>query len=115
MGSEMCIRDRSIGTSNLFMEAGDKSPAQLMEYMGSGLWVTEMFGPSLNHNTGDYSVGVAGFAIENGEPAYPVNEVTVAGNLNDMFASLVPANDLIFESATNAPSILVEGLTLAGS
>ena len=86
-----------------------------MKQMGTGLFITEMFGPSLNANTGDYSVGVAGFKIENGQKAHPVSEITIAGNLLEMYKTLVPANDLIFDAATVAPSILTQGLTIAGS
>ena len=82
--------------------------------MGNGLWVSEMFGPSLNSNTGDYSVGVAGFKIENGERAYPVSEITIAGNLRDMYKTIIPANDLIFDGAIVAPTVLTQGLTIAG-
>jgi len=112
---------RSIGSppgvaaTNSYMAAGDKTPAQLMADMGEGLMITEMFGPSLNSNTGDYSVGVAGFKIENGQKAYPVSEITIAGNLLEMYKTLIPANDLIFDAATVAPSILSQGLTVAGS
>ena len=86
-----------------------------MSNLSNGLLVTEMFGPSLNANTGDYSVGVAGFHIENGSLGRPVTEVTLAGNLLEVFKSMTPANDLVFDAATTAPSLLCEGLTLAGS
>ena len=85
-----------------------------MKDMGNGLLITEMFGPSLNANTGDYSVGVAGFAIENGERAGPVSEVTVAGNLIDMFKNLTAANDLKFDQPMCAPSLLVGEMVVAG-
>ena len=112
---------RSIGSppgvaaTNSYMAAGDKTPSQLMADMGDGLLITEMFGPSLNSNTGDYSVGVAGFKIENGQKSYPVSEITIAGNLLEMYKTLIPANDLIFDAATVAPSLLTQGLTVAGS
>ena len=64
--------------------------------------------------TGDYSRGAAGFWIVDGAPAYPVSEVTIAGSLAEMFANLQPANDLVFRYATNAPTVRVEGLTVAG-
>jgi len=83
--------------------------------MGNGVLITEMFGPSLNSNTGDYSVGVAGVKIENGQRAFPISEITIAGNLNDAFKTIIPANDIRFDGATNAPSLLVEGLTVAGA
>ncbi len=103
-----------IASSNTYIEAGTKTPEDLMNDMGQGLMVAEMFGPSLNPNTGDYSCGVAGFAIENGQRAYPVSEITIAGNILDMYKTLVPANDLLFESSTIAPSLLVESMTIAG-
>ena len=112
---------RSIGSppgvsaTNSYMTNGQKTPEGLMTDMGEGLMITEMFGPSLNSNTGDYSVGVAGFKIENGQKSYPVNEITIAGNLLEMYKTLIPANDLIFDAATVAPSILTQGLTVAGS
>ena len=112
---------RSIGSpprvaaTNSYMANGSQTPAELMKQMGTGLFITEMFGPSLNANTGDYSVGVAGFKIENGQKAHPVSEITIAGNLLEMYKTLVPANDLIFDAATVAPSILTQGLTIAGS
>ena len=86
-----------------------------MKEMGEGFLISEMFGPSLNSNTGDYSVGVSGFKIENGMRAFPVSEVTIAGNLRNMYKNMMPANDLKMDSTTNAPSLLCEGLTLAGS
>lgn len=104
-----------VSATNTYLAAGTKTPEQLMADMGAGLLLTEMFGPSLNANTGDYSVGVAGFKIENGARAYPVSEITIAGNLLEMYKTLIPANDLVFDGATVAPSLLTEGLTIAGS
>lgn len=104
-----------VGSTNTYLAAGTQSPDALISNLSTGLWVTEMFGPSFNQNTGDYSVGVAGFEIINGERGKPVSEVTVAGNLKDMFRTLVPANDLVFDAATVSPSILIESLTLAGA
>ena len=101
-------------TSNVHLEPGEQSPAEMMKAIGSGLLITEFIGASINSSTGDYSRGASGFWFENGEIAYPVSEITVAGNLKDMFATLVPANDLIFKGATNAPSCLIEGMTIAG-
>lgn len=80
-----------------------------------GLYVTELIGTSVNMVTGDYSRGASGFWIENGHLAFPVSEITIAGNLRDMFMTLEAANDLIFKSSTNAPSCRVEGLTIAGT
>ena len=104
-----------VSATNTWIEAGPKSPEALMAEIGEGFLISEMFGPSLNSNTGDYSVGVSGFKIENGMRAFPVSEVTIAGNLKAMFKTMVPASDLKMDSATNAPTLLFEGLTLAGS
>jgi PmbA protein len=87
---------------------------ELMKDAGKGLVVTSMFGPSLNGNTGDWSVGCAGFWFEDGEIAYPVTEITVAGNLVDIYGRLVPGSDLEFRGSTNAPSLLVDSLAIAG-
>jgi PmbA protein len=81
---------------------------------GAGLLVTSMFGPSLNANTGDWSAGVSGFWFENGEAAYPVTEITVAGNLIEIYGRLVPGSDLETRGAANSPSLLVDGLAIAG-
>ncbi len=104
----------SPGTSNLHMEAGTRSPADMMKAIGTGFLVTEFIGSSINMVTGDYSRGASGFWFENGEIAYPVSEVTVAGNLRDMFANLEPASDLIFRSSSNAPSCHLGEMTIAG-
>ena len=104
-----------VSATNSYLAKGTKTPEQLMAEAGEGLLITEMFGPSLNSNTGDYSVGVAGFKIENGLAAYPVSEITIAGNLLEMYKTLIPANNLIFDASTVAPSLLTEGLTIAGS
>lgn len=104
-----------VSATNTWIAAGEKTPEQIMSDIGDGFLISEMFGPSLNSNTGDYSVGVSGFKIEKGQRAFPVSEVTIAGNLRDMYKSMIPANDLKMDDATNAPSLLCEGLTLAGS
>ena len=104
-----------VGTTNTYMAAGLKTPDQLLAEMGEGLLITEMFGPSLNSNTGDYSVGVAGFKIEKGKRAFPVSEITIASNLIEIYKTLIPANDLIFNKSTVAPSLLCEGITIAGT
>ena len=104
-----------VSSTNSWLEAGNLSPEELCMQMGDGLLISEMFGPSLNNNTGDYSVGVAGFEVKNGQRGAPVNEVTIAGNLLDVYKTLVPANNLKFDGSKCAPSVLVEGLTLAGS
>jgi len=105
----------SPSSSNVYMEKGKSTPRELMSDIKQGLYVTELIGMGVNMVTGDYSRGAAGFWIENGEIAYPVSEITVAGNLKDIFRNLTPADDLKFKTATNAPTIRVEGLTVAGA
>jgi PmbA protein len=100
--------------SNLHLAPGGKSPAELIADIDDGFYVTDMIGMGVNLVTGDYSRGASGFWIENGERTYPVSEVTIAGHLADMFATLAPANDLVFRYGTNAPTLRVEGLTVAG-
>jgi PmbA protein len=104
-----------VGVSNAYIEAGEMSPEAAMAQAKEGLLVTDMFGPSINPNTGDYSVGVAGFWFEDGAVAYPVSEVTIAGDLPGIFSRLVPLSDLEFRGSRDAPSILVEGMSIAGS
>ena len=103
-----------VGVSNVYLEAGEHTPEQLMASVGKGLLVSDMFGPSINPNTGDYSVGVSGFWFEDGAIDYPVSEVTIAGDLPSMFKRLVPASDLEFRGSRDAPSILVEDMSIAG-
>ncbi len=100
--------------TNIALTQGTRSREELMREMGRGLLVTSLIGSSINPNTGDYSRGASGFWIENGEIAYPVNECTIAGNLRDMLRTLVPANDARTWMSRVVPSLLVEGLTLAG-
>jgi PmbA protein len=97
------------------MEAGTLSPEELIADIGQGFYVTELMGMGVNNVTGDYSRGAAGFWIEKGKLAYPVSEVTIAGNLKDMFLNLTPANDLVFRYGTNAPTLRIEGMTIAGA
>jgi len=104
----------SPGPSNLHLNAGTKSPADLIAEIADGFYVTSLIGAGVNLVTGDYSRGASGLWIENGELTYPVSEVTIAGHLLEMFKSLVPANDLVFRYGTNAPTLRVEGLTVAG-
>ena len=101
--------------TNLYMEPGKETPTELMSGISAGFYITELIGMGVNGVTGDYSRGASGFWIENGEIAYPVSEVTVAGNLKDMFAHMRPASDLSFRYGTNAPTLLVEGMTVAGT
>jgi PmbA protein len=104
----------SPGSTNLHMTAGEKAPRELIAEIEDGFFVTSLIGMGVNLVTGDYSRGASGFWIENGELTYPVSEVTIAGRLLEMFRTLVPANDLVFRYGTNAPTLRVEGLTVAG-
>jgi PmbA protein len=104
----------SPGATNLHLTAGTQSPEDMIKAIGTGLYVTDLIGQGVNPVTGDYSRGCSGYWIENGELTFAVSEVTIAGNLIDIFAQLTPANDLEFLNGTNSPSVLVEGLTLAG-
>ncbi len=104
----------SPSTSNIALTQGDQSRDDLITQMGTGLLVTSMIGSTINPNTGDYSRGAAGFWVENGQITYPVNECTVAGNLRDMLMTIIPADDARTHLSRVVPSLLVEGLTLAG-
>lgn len=112
---------RSVGGSphpsstNLYLAAGTQSVADLIRPIKQGLFVTDLFGMGVNLVTGDYSQGAGGFWIENGEIAYPVSEITVAGHLREMFAQLEPANDLAFHYATNAPTLRIEQMMVGGA
>jgi PmbA protein len=105
----------SPSATNLYMMPGPLTPAQLMADMRDGLYVTELIGMGVNSVTGDYSRGAAGFWIENGQLAYPVSGVTIAGNLKDMYLHLTPANDLVFRYGTDTPTLRVDGMTIAGA
>jgi PmbA protein len=102
-------------TSNFYLEKGKLSFDELLGDIKSGLYITDLIGFGVNGVTGDYSRGASGFWIENGKLAWPVSGITVAGNLKDMFMNMTPANDLQFKSSTNAPTVRIEGLTVAGS
>ena len=104
----------SPGASNLHLEPGAPTPAQLMADIEEGFYVTDLIGMGANIVTGDYSRGASGFWIEKGELTYAVSEVTIAGSLTDIFRTLTPANDLSFRYGTNAPTVRLEGLTVAG-
>jgi PmbA protein len=104
----------SPGPSNLHLAPGAKTPDELIADIEEGLYVTDMIGMGVNLVSGDYSRGASGFWIEKGQCTYAVSEVTIAGHLLEMFRSLEPANDLQFRYGTNAPSLRVEGLTVAG-
>ncbi len=103
-----------VSNSNTHIHAGEISPGTMMKDMGKGLLISEMFGPSINANTGDFSVGIAGFAIEGGARTYPVSEVTIAGNLKDMFMAMSAADDLVFDQPVTAPSLLISSMVIAG-
>ncbi|KID07245.1 metallopeptidase TldD-related protein, partial [Leisingera sp. ANG1] len=105
----------SPSTWNIALTQGDASREDLIAQMGTGLLVTSMIGSTINPNTGDYSRGASGFWVENGEIAYPVNECTIAGSLHDMLRRIIPANDARTHLSTVVPSLLVEGMTLAGN
>jgi PmbA protein len=105
----------SPSNGNVALTQGDIDRAGLLAEMGTGLLITSMIGSSINATTGDYSRGASGFWVENGEITYPVNECTVAGNLRDMLMTIRPANDARTHLSRVVPSLLVEGLTLAGA
>ncbi len=102
------------GPTNVHMENGTASPSELMSDVKRGLYVTELIGMGVNGVTGDYSRGASGFLIENGAVVQAVAEITIAGNLKDMFRALIPANDLHFRYATNVPTLRIDGMTVAG-
>ena len=103
------------GLSNITMTAGEASREDLIAQMGRGLLVTSMLGSSINPTTGDYSRGASGFWVENGKISHPVNECTIAGNLREMLMRLTPANDARDWRSVRVPSLLVEGMTVAGA
>ncbi|RAU22935.1 modulator protein [Paramagnetospirillum kuznetsovii] len=104
----------SPSASNFYMEAGVITPAEMIHDVPDGFYVTELFGQGVNGVTGDYSRGAAGFWISGGEIAFPVSEVTVAGNLKDMFLNLTPASDLELRHGVDCPTLRIDGLTVAG-
>lgn len=104
----------SPGASNLHLEAGKLTPDELIADIKDGFYVTDLIGMGASMVTGDYSRGASGFWIENGKRAYPVSEVTIAGHLLDIFRTMTPASDLEFKYGTNAPTVRLEGLTVAG-
>jgi len=105
-----------IGGGNYFLEPGSLTPEQIIGGVPSGLYVLQTMGHGVNLVTGDYSVGASGLWIENGELAYPVEQITIAGNLKDIFRNVVAiGNDLEFRGAGAVPTVRIEGLTVAGS
>jgi PmbA protein len=105
---------RSGGTSNLYFDNGKIDYKDLLNLNSKILYITETIGHGSNIVTGDYSVGATGFLVENGEFKYPINEITIAGNFKDMFQNMTLANDLEFEYSTNSPTMMVEGMVVAG-
>lgn len=102
-------------TSNIELTPGHATRADLIRDMGTGLLVTSLIGSTINPTTGDYSRGASGFWVEGGEVKFPVNECTIAGNLREMLLRIIPANDARAHLSTRVPSILIDGLTLAGA
>ena len=102
------------GTSNLYFDNGKISYKDLLNSNSKCLYITETIGHGSNIITGDYSVGATGFLVENGEFKYPINEITIAGNFKDMFQNITLANDLEFEYSTNSPTMMIEGMVVAG-
>ena len=105
---------RSGGTSNLYFDNGKITYKDLINSNSRSLYITETIGHGSNIVTGDYSVGATGFLIENGEFKYPINEFTIAGNFKDMFQNITLADDLEFEYSTNSPTMMIEGMVVAG-
>jgi PmbA protein len=105
----------SPSTTNLYLPAGTITRDALIAGIKAGFYVNELMGFGVNTVTGDYSRGASGFWIENGAIAYPVSEVTIAGNLKDMFLNMLPADDLEFRYAVNAPTVRIDGMTIAGN
>lgn len=101
-------------STNVTLEAGEQSPQDLISNIKDGVYLTDLIGQGVNGVTGDYSRGASGFRIRNGQIEEAISEFTIAGNLNDMFKRLVPASDLTFDRSTNAPTIMIEGMTVAG-
>jgi PmbA protein len=105
----------SPSSSNFYMHAGTQTPDELFAELGDGFYVTETIGHGTNLITGDFSVGASGFWVEKGARAFPVSEVTIAGNLRDIFSTLIPAKDLVFRYGTNVPTLAVPRMTIAGN
>ena len=105
----------SPSTTNLSLSAGTLTPAELMADIAEGVYIPEMMGSAVNGITGDYSRGASGFMIRGGALAEPVAEITVAGNLLAMLAELTPADDLVFRRGTDAPTLRIDGMTVAGA
>ena len=102
------------GTSNLYFDNGKISYKELLNYHSKCLYITETIGHGSNIITVAYSVGATGFLVENGEIKHPINEITIAGNFKNMFQNITLANDLEFEYSTNSPTMMIEGMIVAG-
>jgi PmbA protein len=103
------------GAGNLFLQPGTESPEDILRGVDAGLYVTSLMGQGVNMVTGDYSRGAAGLWIENGELTYPVQEITIAGNLQEMFRNITAiANDLTFRGSVASPTLRIDGMTIAG-
>lgn len=102
-------------STNMYMKAGTIPPEELYQDIDYGLFVTDTIGHGINEVTGDYSIGAAGFLIEKGKITSPVSEITIAGNLKEMFLNMTPANDLSFEARKNVPTLRIDGMTIAGN
>ncbi|CAN7507686.1 metalloprotease PmbA [Brucella sp. NBRC 12952] len=105
----------SPASTNFAIEPGSETPEDLIRSLRTGFYVTEVFGQGVDMITGQYSRGASGFWIENGELAYPVSEVTIASNLKDMFLNMTPASDIDRNFGMTAPTLVIEGMTLAGN
>jgi PmbA protein len=105
----------SPATTNIDLTPGQVTRDDLLAQMGTGLWITSMIGSTINPTTGDYSRGASGFWVENGRISHPVHECTIAGNLRDMLLRIIPANDARAHLSTRVPSLLIDGMTLAGA
>jgi PmbA protein len=102
------------GTTNCYFENGKITKTDLMKDIKKGVYITELFGSGFNSVTGDFSKGGSGFLIENGEITYPISEITIAGNIKEMFKEMLLANDLEFKSRTNSPTIRINNVSIAG-
>jgi len=102
------------GTTNCYFENGNLTKTDLIKDIRKGVYITELFGSGFNSVTGDFSKGGCGFLIENGEVTYPISEITVAGNIKNMFKEIILANDLEFKSRINSPTIRIDNISIAG-
>ena len=105
---------RASGTTNLYFQNGSKTFEDLIKSENKILYIKETIGHGTNIINGDYSVGASGMMVENGEFSYPVSEITIAGNLNNIFKNITLADDLEFNYATNSPTMMVEGMVVGG-